>query len=652
VTDSLMWVQNPTTPAVVTANVKNGCITGFNLINGGSGYRSMWNGVGTPHEAGLWITGGGGSGAVSQAAMVVNGSITGFDMAGVNCVGQGYTSAPAVQVVNWRGWLRFEGQNKSNTIIRLKDRTPGFTNGNCSVSTTEDLPRENCKAVIYTSSDGIANATGAGLAAYEDDIWNLTVDTGNGNAGAIAISWTGSNRASIRNVNIVSEDKSGRCGLDVSRTDSGGGGGPGYVKNVSINGFDYGINANANANQVGYTFEYINLANQNATGVLNVNMPNWFREVSSNNTVPVFVNQGTGNLLVVDGNFSGGSASVSAIENQANRNGIMFVRNITTSGYGAALATGSGNTPVSGATVSEYAYPSPVALFPSAMTSLNMQNIPNTPEWMDNNFNDWANVASFSTASQPNSWQDATAGIQAAMNSGKPVIYFPHGQYITTATIHIPSTVRKIIGANSLISGPNGQRQQFPVFSCESTSGNTVEIRNFTFAIDTIGNPTFLNKCSSDLVIADVFDANAYQNSGSGNGVLYLENAAIPGPSTFTNETVYARQFDVETTGNLHSRVNGGNVWVFGYKTEGLGGDPLWNVSNANFELLGGFSSSHSSSSGTAFTFMNSNFSLSAVWMYSGWSHIVSETRKGSTRVLSNPGGWVGTAAALYAGHN
>jgi hypothetical protein len=582
ISDSLLWIQDPSVPARVTATVRNGCISGFNVLSGGSGYLGQMNGVGTPSQAGLWVTGGG-SGLVSPAARVSNGTITGFDLRGTGCLGQGFTSEPTVQVVNWRGWLRLEGQNKANTVLRLKDNAPGFTDPNCSVSTTEGLPRPNCKAVLYTAS-GVANATGAGEAAYENDLWNLTVDTGHGNAGAIAISWIGSNRASIRNVNLVSEDGAGRCGLDVSRNDSGGGGGPGYVKNLSVTGFDYGINANSAAHEVGYTFEYLHLARQNVAGVLNANMPNWFRQVSSVNSVPVFLNQGKGNLLVVDGRFTGGASDVSAIEHPASTShGVLFVRNLTTSGYRSALAT---------------------------------------------------------------------SGIQAAMNSGKPVVFFPYGEYLTSATIHIPSTVRKVIGSNSWIAGLYGKRQNFPTFSCESNSGQTVEIRNFTFDIATIGNPTVLNNCSSDLVLADLFDANGYVNTPWGSGALYLENVAIPGPSTFNNQTVYARQFDVEARGRVHVTVNGGQIWVLGYKTEQA--DGLWYVSNATFELLGQFSSAAGGPSAVpAFTFIDSNFSLSGVGLYAeGWPTVVSEKREGTVLELQAIHEWVGTGLGLYSGHN
>jgi hypothetical protein len=211
--------------------------------------------------------------------------------------------------------------------------------------------------MIMTGNEEARNSFGLGESAYEDDIWNLTINTGSGNPGAIALDWVGSNRASVKNVNIQSGDGRGRCGLSVARSSSAGTG-PDYVKNVAIKGFDYGIYANADAHEVGNTFEYIDLTNIHTAGVVNGGMPNWFRHVSANMKVPVFVNQGSGgSLLVTDGNFTGGASNVTAIQAPStSTKGVLFLRNIKTSGYAAALAVSTANKIVPGANISEYAF--------------------------------------------------------------------------------------------------------------------------------------------------------------------------------------------------------------------------------------------------------------------------------------------------------
>jgi len=672
ISDSLLWATYGNNDAVITAKVEasKGCITGFTIVNPGSGYSAAsrrLHGEANPGPA-LYLTGGGGSGAEFYTTRGGDGSVTGVqeglgNLGSESCAGHGYTSAPMVKVLNWKAYLRFEGQNKANTTIRLTDRNPNFQNANCNVSPHGDKEaREYCRAMIMTASEGDPQSTGFGENAYENDIWNLTIDTGAGNPGAIALDWTGSNRASIKNVNIVSDDGRGRCGLSVSRSSSAGTG-PAYVKNVSIDGFDYGIYANAAAHEVGNTFEYIDLSNIRTAGVVNGNMPNWFRKVSANIGVPVFVNKGRGSLLVTDGEFTDGSSKTTAIRAPANSaGGVMFLRNITTSGYAAALATGAANTVVRGADISEYAYPEPASLFASTMTSLNLPDIPKTPEYIDSNFSDWASVGRYGADCRPNSRKDATGCIQAAMNSGKPVVYFPFGSYWASSTIHVPSSVRVILGMNSVLQSatgpgayPNGDgkhRAEYCTIQFDGSGPHPVEFRNFSFHQATQIN-TFCYNGSAPLVLADVLNGVSISNTSKGSGTIYLANVAVPN-ATYNlgpKQHVYARQYDVESGTGIHVTANGGIWWVFGFKSEGAG--LLWNVSNATFELLGSFSTTaRGPSPHPAFVFKNSKFSLAGVTTYSnGWKSAVSETRSGKTLESPISGHWLGGIGyGLYAG--
>ena len=207
VSDTLMWASYPSKPANISATIDHGCITGLNVSDGGAGYSSSRGGRG-----GLWVVGGGGTlYAPSQRGRglqihtnLSGGSVTGVDMNGLSCAGQGFTSTPRVTALSWRSALRFEGQNKKTTIIKLANNT--FKDSNCNVSPTEDSAREACKAILYVASNLEPNTNGTGEAGYKNDIWNLTVETGRGNPGAIGIDWQCSNGASIRNVNVISDD--------------------------------------------------------------------------------------------------------------------------------------------------------------------------------------------------------------------------------------------------------------------------------------------------------------------------------------------------------------------------------------------------------------------------------------------------------------
>jgi hypothetical protein len=108
VSDTLLWAEDGAPAARVTATIDRarGCITGFTVSDGGQRYRAGWYG-----GPGVLLRGGGGSGAEVRAHL--SGGRVAAVSAEKGCTGEGYTSPPAVRVVNWRGWLRFQGQSQS-----------------------------------------------------------------------------------------------------------------------------------------------------------------------------------------------------------------------------------------------------------------------------------------------------------------------------------------------------------------------------------------------------------------------------------------------------------------------------------------------------------------------------------------------------------
>ena len=71
-------------------------------------------------------------------------------------------------------WIRFIGQERDKTTIRLKDNAPGFGAG-------------ADKAVIAYGKSAFNNRKAINA------LRNLTVDVGKGNAGAVAVDFTGAN---------------------------------------------------------------------------------------------------------------------------------------------------------------------------------------------------------------------------------------------------------------------------------------------------------------------------------------------------------------------------------------------------------------------------------------------------------------------------
>jgi hypothetical protein len=554
----------------------------------------------------------------------------------------------------WTGFLAFQGQNQANTVIKLKHAAPGFTNA------------ANSRAVIYTASVN-SNDTGAGNEAYNNHIQDLTIDTGTGNPGAIGIDYLASNNGIIKNVTIRSGDGLGKIGLGIIRKIPG----PFLVKNVKIKGFDYGIDSNQTWTG-SITFEHITLNNQKVAGILNQGTPLAIRGLTSTNTVPAIkITTWKGLTTLIDANLSGGSLSMSAIENLDNVK--LYARNLKTSGYRSAIKNNT--TVVPGASFTEYAHPRFDSLFPSPQQSLNLP-VEETPTYHDNNFNNWASVVTY--GAKPNDGQPDSDAIQKAIDSGKSTIYFPQGSYSVSKPIYIRGNVKKIVGLESILQlhpSDNFRNTNNPqaVLRVENTNHDAVfieglrlipsgaEVANAYIGIE--------HASPKKLVLQNIYLAGtfkyAYRNT-PGIGPLYAENVAVIGDRNLVKtsawhfgypQTVWARQMDTEYR-NPGLVNNGGKLWILGLKTEG----DLTNVyttGKGQTEILGG---TVWAGGGTRPAFIvqeGSKFStsicLNAATLDLSYNELVKETRNGVTKSLMKadaislvPGG--GSVLPLYVG--
>jgi hypothetical protein len=654
--DSLIWARFGGGNAKVSSTVDTarGCITSLRIDAPGSGY-----GAKNP----LYFMGGGGYGPSIYAGSNGSGGISGFNTAlgnlgPMNCLGYGYTSPPEIRVLSaWKAYLRFEGSSRNNTIIKLTDNNPKFQNTGCKISPYGDPEKtEPCRPMLMVANEAATNSMGFGESAYADDVWNLTISTGKGNPAAIALDWQDSNRASAKNLLIKSEDGHAKCGLSVARSKDAGTG-PGYVKNVIINGFDYGIYANEAAHEVGTTFEFVDLMNIAKAGVVNGGMPNWFRQITSTKSVaPVFINQGDGgSLLIIDGTFDGtgapipgcpcssGNAQVAAIQNKATH-GVIYLRNVNTVGYTSVVDGQSGDY------IDEYSYPQDMT---DQRQSLNLGPIPNTPEhwrYPDTNPEDWTNIADFGApCAGPNTNQDASDCIQKAIDAAKDIVYLPYGRYKIGKTIHIRGNTRVFYGDDSYLY--NSPANSFCTLSIEdsNTSWTDIEVRNIVFQPSSQSNSFCVSAQKKKVTIADTLHGkNLTWNTPQSTMDAFLENVAIP-IASFTlgpNQHMWARQWDIESGTGNHTTQKGGIWWTLGYKTEGAG--PLWNATDATLEVLGGFGSTAGGpSSSPAYTLVNSKLSGHAItYKANGWKVAVRDDGADTPPNSMWIGGGNGTGAA------
>lgn len=558
----------------------------------------------------------------------------------------------------WRSRLILQGQNRQKTVIKLKDHCPSFTDPN------------NPKNIIQTGSDNpIAQdgpQAGGGNQAFSNSVLNLTIDIGVGNIAACGLSYLANNQGSVENVTIKSSDPKmlGYIGLAINRSIAG----PCLIKNVIITGFKYGIYTNGM--EYGLTLENIALAQQQIAGIYNNGQVIAVRKLTSYNqgNIPAIQLDGPGFLVLVDSELIGfgNKNNLVAIDNLGDTSEF-FLRNIKTNGYQFLARTKRRKQTIKN---SYYEYSSlPVKqLFPSIPKSLNLP-IKETPDYHNDNFSDWA------FAGNPTG-KDDTANIQAALNSGKSVVYFRSGAdyYITTRLV-IPSTVKKIVGleATILIQKNNTyfRDKSKPKAVWEVSEGKdllvieTLDCTIFNTEAETAGAYVMHNKSARSIVLKRVTAGyGAYKNekpkSGVQLGELYVEDYSgtirinVP-------QKVWVRQFNpenLEDEYNAKVTNNGGFLWVLGFKTEG-GGSAIETNKGGHTEVLGAeiYPSGYAPPAQKA-CFLVNNSSVSFCAASSGINQypvIVRETRGSVTKNLNHDElpsrGGPSISLPLYVGH-
>src|SRR5262249_22869220 len=125
----------------------------------------------------------------------------------------------------WSSLLTFQGENRATTTIKLTDSNPLYQNS-------------RAPADVLTLASQHGGKYGGGNQAFDNNIFDMTIDVGRGNPGAVALNFMGNNYCALRNVTLQSSDPNhaGAIGLDLRRYAAG----PCLMKNVAINGFDYG----------------------------------------------------------------------------------------------------------------------------------------------------------------------------------------------------------------------------------------------------------------------------------------------------------------------------------------------------------------------------------------------------------------------------
>jgi|GEM_PF-1350063 len=538
----------------------------------------------------------------------------------------------------WRAGLILWGEDRATAIIQLAPSSVGFT----TIATP--------KAMIKTGTENPTSADGGGnLQGFRHSVINLTLDTGTGNSGAMGIDYLANNRGVIEQVTIRSGDpgKAGYSGIKMTRE----GPGPAEINNVEIDGFNYGVVLGQF--EPSMTAEKITVKNQLISGIYQSNNALWIRGLTSVNTVPAYTSTGVAaNGTIIDGNFSGGLNANAAIVSK----GFLLARNLTSSGYGKVIDNfvGTGPDVVAGAgvtTVAEWTSHAVKSEFSTPLQSLNLP-IEDTPTYHNADFGQWANAVTYgATGTGVGDGNDDAPAIQAAIDSGKEIVYLPNGRYSVSRPIIIRNNVRKIMGVESVI-GQNANFTGEATFIFEDAAPAAVVLEHLIIG----GTPAVIHKSSRAISFRHMNMAGGFKNDTIlGNGKAFFEDVESAKIFLYGSIKVWMRQINTEDLNSTQIENHGATLWILGQKVETTFSVNLTDQGGKS-EILGAFNlGSQGQSSIPIFINNDANVAISYRMQRTAYPNIVRETRDGVTSTFttseSYTGGYAGSVAPLYVGY-
>jgi Pectate lyase superfamily protein/Secretion system C-terminal sorting domain len=520
-------------------------------------------------------------------------------------------------------WLTFQGQSETGTIIKLKNNCPGYQDIN------------NPKAVVRTRflGNSCSPSDGDNNSSFSNYIQNLTVDTGNGNPGAIGIRYSNHNSGAIRNVTIKSTGVKGVKGLDLAETEFG----PGLIRDVTIDNFKLGIITPGAPSHA--TFENITVKNCNRAmeNFLPLSI-NGFNSINNDEGIFNGSYSRLAQLVLINATFSGGLPNKFAIENT--EQGTVCLRNVVSSGFQSVLIDRGTVTPEN--TIGEYITGDKVQTFVSIDGHLKLP-IENPPIPFEENITNWVAITP---------GEDATIQIQTAIDNGAQTIYFPFANYTISNTIFIRNNLRRIVGMQSNINANlnsfnSGTKPMFVFQNTQSVSVEFLRMQQFPQSIykcaviDT-NQTVFFKSCAMSVASSTYgFISNT---ANATNGKLFLEDTPEETRPDFPMN-VWMRHWNPEnnpataTSTRVYGTNKGGNWWILGMKTEATA-THLVTTNGGKSEILGGFFRDQVTSS-TVPLFNTTDSCITATFFtydFAGCgnarSFFASETRQGVTNNL------------------
>ncbi len=450
-------------------------------------------------------------------------------------------AAPSPDINN----IHIIGQSRAGTIIKLQD------NDSANGFTTHSSP----KAVLRFSNTSTTYNGSASTNVCE----NLTINTGTGNLGAVGIQFQSANSGRISNVAVTSADYNGCYGIWLST-----GATQAYMKDINIIGFDSGIYSQAGL-ETDTAWEHVTCTGQNIAAVTvadgGISIRDLFSQQERANAYAVQFTQQGGSCALLDSWCICTSTTNPCVSltNSAGEN--FFARNDLTRGYGSAVKTAS-TVSVAGPYVSEYTALAPTTLFTPQDTHSFALSVSDTPTvaWVTD-MTQWVNVEDYRQSGYTDD-QTVQAAFTAAASQNKSVVYFPKQTYTLTQSVNVPACVTRI---ENFYGGLVSNNYISPgVFNVNATSSTPLTVSGFT----TLG---YLVNLAALRTVIDLLGSGDIANSQSAAVNTYIEACRNIGNDTLfatPNQHVWARSLNQENKVGTDFATNGGNLWIFGSKTE------------------------------------------------------------------------------------
>lgn len=452
----------------------------------------------------------------------------------------------------WRSGMALWGESRTGSVIRLKDACEGYGDA------------KKPQWVIATGSEfDERNAPGksGGNRAFRHNLVNFTLDVGAGNPGAIAIDYVCNNRGTIEQVTLKAGKDSGYCGIGMTRNWPG----PALVQDVRIEGFALGMKLEHY--QYGMTFVDLELIGQREAGIVNNQNTLFIEGLRHEGSAPLLRGHNDqGTVTLIDGVLQGKEPKGAAIESK----GILDLRNLTSTGWPIIVTPARGAPGLTAEDPTkpfrkDFYWQGQVVAADGGSTKPLALPIERPPSDQIR-----------SAAEMVNGGKDA-GGLQAALDSGKPVIYLPQGGQSSTATLVIRKGTRRIIGLCASIGKPKDAKVD-PLIRFEGGAGESVSIEHVRIegAVEHAGAGSLaLRHC----------DHGGYRATGPGKS--FIDDVIGNGYRIGKGHRLWARQMNAEF-GDSPLIINQGTCWILGFKVEKGSADWRCVINEGGlFEMLG-----------------------------------------------------------------